>query len=269
MHFPPEQRLDVAGAPRLRLHRLHVVLDAGEALEIGLDIRAGLAARDAELRREPHGRDAVDDAEIDGLGPAADGGVHALDRHAEHLARRHGVNVEAVGEGLCEGRRVGHVGKHAKLDLAVVRRDQLLALLGHEGLADRAAFRRAHRDVLKVRLLAGEPSRRGGGKHVGRVHAARLGMDIGGERVRVGALELGEQAPVEHSARQVMAFRGKLFERGRVRTPGAGLGAAPPGEAHLVEQDLAELLRGADIELLAGKRPDLVLEPRDGLGEGA
>src|SRR4029078_6980608 len=50
--------------------------------------------------------------------------------------------------------------------------------------------------------------------------------------------------------------------------PGASLGAPPAGKAHLVEEDLAELLRRADVEVLAGKLPDLVLEPGDGLGEG-
>ena len=36
--------------------------------------------------------------------------------------RGHGVNVEPVGEGLAQRRRVGHVRQHAKLDLAVIRR---------------------------------------------------------------------------------------------------------------------------------------------------
>ena len=31
----------------------------------------------------------------------------------EHFARRHGVNVEALGEGLAQLRNVGHVGEHA------------------------------------------------------------------------------------------------------------------------------------------------------------
>ena len=179
------------------------------------------------------------------------------------------MDVEPVGEGLAQRRRVGHVGEHAKLDLAVVGGDQPLALVGHEGLADGAAFAGAHRDVLQIRLERGEPPRGGGGERVGGVHAAGLRMDVGGERVGIGALELGEQAPVENLARQLVALGGKLLQRGGVRAPGAGLGAPAAGEAHLVEQDLAELLRRADVEILAGKLPDLVLEPRQALREAA
>ena len=193
-----------------------------------------------------------------------DGRVHAFDRHAEHLGCGHGVDVEPVGEGLAQRRRVGHMGEHAKLDLAVVRRDQPLALVGYEGLANGAALARPHRDVLQIRLERGEPARGGGGERVGGVHAARLGVDIGGQCVGIGALELCEQAPIEDFARQLVALGGKLLERARIRAPGAGLGAPPSGQAHLVEQDLAELLRRADIEVLAGKLPDLVFEPRDG-----
>src|SRR5262245_52146437 len=59
----------------------------------------------------------------------------------------------------------------------------------------------------------------------------------------------------------------QLLERSSVGAPGAGFGAAAARQAHLVEQDFAELLGRADIEILAGKLPDLVFEPRDGLGE--
>ena len=45
MDFPPEQRRHVAGAARLRLHLFHIVFDAGEALEIGVDVVGGLATR--------------------------------------------------------------------------------------------------------------------------------------------------------------------------------------------------------------------------------
>ena len=72
-----------------------------------------LAARDAELCCEPDRGDAVDDAEIDRLGAAPYRRVHVFDRHAEHLARCHGMDVEPVGESLAQRRRVGHMGEHA------------------------------------------------------------------------------------------------------------------------------------------------------------
>ena len=42
----------------------------------------------------------------------------SFDRHAEHLRRRHGVDVEAFGERLLQLRDVGDVREHAQLDLA-------------------------------------------------------------------------------------------------------------------------------------------------------
>src|SRR5262249_15725644 len=80
----------------------------------------------------------------------------------------------------------------------------------------------------------------------------RLGMEGWGRGVGMGVLEFGEQPPVENLARQLMALRGKLLERASIGAPGAGLGAPPARQAHFVEQDLAELLRRADIEVLAG-----------------
>ena len=100
----PEQREHIAVLLGERLGLFHVVADAGEALEIFLDVGAGLLALDAELVGEPERRDAVDDAEVDRLGAAADLARHALHRHAEHFRRRHGVNVEAVAERLAQRR---------------------------------------------------------------------------------------------------------------------------------------------------------------------
>ena len=51
------------------------------------------------------------------------------------------MDVETVGEGLAQRRRVRHMRENAKLDLAVIGGDQLLALLRDEGLADGAALR--------------------------------------------------------------------------------------------------------------------------------
>ena len=126
VHAPAEHGLDVAVIVGEFLGRFHVVADAGEALEVGLDVLARLLARNAELVGQPERRDAVDDAEVDRLGAPARLGRHVLDRHAEHFRRRHGVNVEAVGERLLELRNVGDVGEHAQLDLAVVGGDQLV-----------------------------------------------------------------------------------------------------------------------------------------------
>ena len=120
------------GAHRVA-HAVHVGADAGEALEVGLDVGPGLVLRDRELVGEAERRDAVDDAEVDRLGAPARLGRHALDRHAEHLRGGGGVDVEAVQEGALQLRDVADVGDEPQLDLAVVGADQHVAGLGDEG----------------------------------------------------------------------------------------------------------------------------------------
>uniref|UniRef100_A0A0N5A085 LigA n=1 Tax=Parastrongyloides trichosuri TaxID=131310 RepID=A0A0N5A085_PARTI len=117
---PPEDGGDEALLLHQRLGPVHIGADAGEALEIGLDVGSGLTLIDAQLGGQAEGADAVDDAEVDGLGPATRLAGHALDRHAEHFGRGGRVDVEAALEGALQLGNVADVGQQAQLDLAVV-----------------------------------------------------------------------------------------------------------------------------------------------------
>ena len=190
MHAPAEDRLDIAALAGQPLRLVDIVADTRETPEIGADILARFLAADAELGRQAEGRDAIDDAEIDRLGAAADQRVHALDGQAEHLARGHGVDVEAFGEGVAQLRDVGDVGKHPELDLAVIGRHQAGARRRHEGGADAPPFLRAHRNVLQIGLDRGKAAGRGRGQCVAGMDAARGGVDMVGQRVGIGRLSL-------------------------------------------------------------------------------
>ena len=96
---------------------VHVGADAREALEIFFDISAGFIAPDAELIGETECGDAVDDAEIDRLGAAADVARHVFHRHAEHFRRGQRMNVGAVPESLPQSRHVGDFREQPQLDL--------------------------------------------------------------------------------------------------------------------------------------------------------
>jgi hypothetical protein len=74
-------------------HAVHVGLDAGELDEILLDEGLGLVLGNAEVAGEAEARDAVDDAEVDRLGAAAQLGRHLVQGHAEHLGGGDGVDV--------------------------------------------------------------------------------------------------------------------------------------------------------------------------------
>jgi hypothetical protein len=86
------------------------------------------------------------------------------------------VQVLAGREGLLEPGVVGQVGHDPHLDLAVVGGHQALeARPGDEALADLAALLGADRDVLQVRVVAGQPPGRGDHLLEGRVDAAVVG----------------------------------------------------------------------------------------------
>ena len=164
---------------------------------------------------------------------------------------------------------VGDVREHAQLDLAVVGRDQLRALLGDEGGADLAAFLGADRDVLQVGLGRGEAARRGGAERVAGVDAPRVGVDVGRQRVGVGRAQLGELAPLEHRVDQLARVVGQLLVGGEIveqagaRLPLAGLGALAARQ--LAAGRTATRRAGAGeprLNLWPTSAVDLLLEPR-------
>ena len=186
---------------------------------------------------------------------------------AEHLAGGDRVDVLAIEEGLAQGFHLRDVGGQAQLDLAVIDRQQAVAVLGHEGAADLASLLGADRDVLQIGIGGGQASGRGHGLAERGVHAPGLGVDLLLQRVGVGALELGEMAPVEHPGRQVVALGGQAIEDIGAGRVGAALGALAAGQAELVEQNLAELLGRGDVERAPGETVYLGLEGGDSAGE--
>ena len=173
------------------------------------------------------------------------------------------MDVLAGGEDLAQDVLAGDVGEHPQLDLVVVAGQQPVARLGDEAGAHRAPDLGADRDVLQVRVRAREPPGRRGHLVERGVDAAVV-LDQGRKRVEVGVLELGQLAPaLDLGDDRVLVA--KLAEHPRVgREP--GLAAALLGQPELVEEDGAELLRGADRELAPGVVVDLALELVDLLG---
>ena len=94
-----------------------------------------------------------------------------------------------------------------------------------------------------------------------------------GQRVGIGRAQLGELPPLQHDVDQLARVLGQVLARGQIveqvgaRLPLAGLGLAAAGQLQAVEQELAELLGRAQVELVPGKLVDLLLEPGDALGE--
>ena len=131
---------------------VHVFADAWETFEVGVDEGLRLGPGDAQVACKTKARDAVNHAEIDGLGAAAHHRVHAFNRYTEHLAGGHCVDVDTFAEGLFQCRNVGDMGENPELDLAVVEADQPHTGAGYERFADPTTFVGTDRDVLQVRV---------------------------------------------------------------------------------------------------------------------
>ena len=206
---------------------------------------------------EPEGREAVDDAEVDGLGAAAVLGVDFAGGHAEDLRGGEGVDVVAAAVGLDQQRVGGEVGEQAQLDLRVVGGEQQVAGLGDEGGANLAAQLGADGDVLQVGIDGREASGGRAGHVEGGVQAAGARVEQRGQRVDVSRFELGELAVLEHQARDVV-LGGEAFEH--IDGGGDGLALAVLhglGQVELVEEHVAELLGRVDVELGAALLPDV------------
>ena len=67
-------------------------------------------------------------------------------------------------------------------------------------------------------------------------------MDEIWQRVCIGAFELRQTAPVEHTAGQFHTLGCKGLQRVAVGGPCTGFGFASAFQAHLVEKDFAKLL---------------------------
>ncbi len=92
-----------------------------------------------------------------------------------------------------------------------------------------------------------------------------LGVDQVRQRVEVGVLQLGQLAPGLDllDDRVLVADLGEDAGVGRE----AGFAAPLAGQAELLEEDAADLLRRADRELLLGQLEDLLLQRLDPLAE--
>src|SRR5215475_12941502 len=99
--------------------------------------------------------------------------------------------------------------------------------------------------------------------------AAGRRVDLLHQRVRIGALQLRQLAPLEHARRQVVTLRRQLLEHVGAGGVGAGLALLAGAQSHLVEQHVAQLLGRADVEGMAGEFVDLLLELGEALGEVA
>ena len=158
------------------------------------------------------------------------------------------------------------MGHDAQLDLAVVGAGDQAAGGSHKGLAHAPALGGAHRDVLQVGLVAGQPPRDRHSLRIVGVYPAGARVRQLGQFVGVGALELGQAPMLQDLGRQRIVF-GQLFQHFFVGAGCAGGGFLDHRQAELSEENLANLLRAAQVEGLACQGVGFALELQDALAQ--
>ncbi len=197
----PEHSLHVAPFPRPLPGLVHELLHTGITGEVEIHVLLGLSAGDAQLSTETEGRHAVDETEVDGFRTATLLVAHLIQGNPENLRRRGPMNVLSGLECLPQALVAGEVRHDPQLDLRVVGRQQTPAPGRDECLPNAPALGCAHGNILQIRLRGREPARGGDGLVIARVHPAGLRIDAGGERVRVGGLELAHASVLEDELR--------------------------------------------------------------------
>ena len=261
--LPAEQRLGIAERPSLLDRLVDVDADAGEALIIAADHVLRLVCADLQPPRQAPARNAVEDGEVDRLGASA---RVAIDL-AEQLLGRGGVNVLAIGEGVAQRRHIGHMRRQPQLDLAIVGRQDDIAGLGDEGVADLPPDFGADRDILQIGIGGGQAAGLRPGQRIAGMDPAAILVDLRLQRVGIGGFELRQLPPFQHLGGDRRALRLELFKDRDVGRIGAGLALLAALVTHLVEQDPAQLLGRSDREGLPRNLVDFRLQRRDAGGE--
>ncbi len=155
-----------------------------------------------------------------------------------------------------------------QFDLRIIGRDEDVIGRRDEGLANAAALRGAHRDVLQVGIVRREPP--GDGRSLGErgVHAARARIDHLRQLVRVRRLELRHRTMFEQDLGQWIVGR-QLLQHFLVGGRLSGRGLLDHRQVHPLEQDFSQLLRRSEVERLPRELVRLLLQRHHPLAQFA
>ena len=139
----------------------------------------------------------------------------------------------------------GHMGKHAQLNLGIVRVHKDAAFPRYEHLPNASAQLHAHGDILQIGLCGADAS--GGGNRLVEAGVNPLiRPDIDRQSVGIGGFQLG-QLPVLQDVLDNGRLPGKLFQH-ICRRGITCLGLLAPGKLHGIKEHLSQLLRRIDVE---------------------
>ena len=161
------------------------------------------------------------------------------------------MNINAIRERLFELSYIGHVGKHTQLDLAVIRRHQLIALVCDKGSPNLTTIIGANRNVLKIRVRRGKTPGRCRRHSIRSVDPFGVRIDKFRQGIGIGRLQFGELSPVNDPARQVMPLGCQALKHLSAGCVLARFGFLAARQAQLAKQDFTQLFGRTHIKFLA------------------
>ncbi|MBG9885546.1 hypothetical protein ABE10_02875, partial [Bacillus toyonensis] len=261
-----EDRLGVTHLLRGDDGRPQVVADGAEPGKVLEHELLGLGLLDPQLLRQTESAQPVHEPvghRLD-LGAHQGGDVVRLD--TEDSGADETVQVFAGVEGLDQAFVAGQVRHDTHLDLRVVRgKERFIALAYLERRTDAPRLLRANRDVLQIRIGAGEPAGLTAGLDVGRVDAMVF-SDRGVQRLddltQLRGLAMLEEQPQER-------MRVRLLQVGEHGGIGgvARLGLARLRQLEILEQDLLQLFGGTEVHLAPDDAERLLRDAVGAFGE--
>ena len=225
---PAEQRLGEPLDGRLSHLPIEVVVYLREAREVGVDELLRLVGRDVHPR-----------GETEGVHPVGEPVVHdlrAVRSAGSILASGNPKILAAVAVWMsCAGRRTPSAAprrpRGARGSAARSASSRRRVAAGLRAGDERPRIWRAelgpHRDVLQVRVERRQPAGRRHGLVERRVDAARRGVDLPGQRLEIGRVQLVELAPRRAAHRRSGAGRGASRARSHPSKAALSASACP------------------------------------------
>ena len=246
---------------------VHVAPHPGKALEITVDVVARGGVVDTQGFGQTKGAHAINQAEVDHLGIAALLTADLIRPQAKHLSRRGAVHIQPLMKGTQQGLVFAQMRHDAQLNLAVVGARNAPAFGCHEGLSHPSSLGGADRDILQIRVVAGQATRHRDGLSVMRVHASGAGMRHPRQFVGVGAFEFGESPVLQDLGGQGVVLR-QFFQHFFVRARCSSRCFFYHRQAELLEENFSNLLGRTQVERFAGNLLGFLLEFQDALPQG-
>ena len=169
------------------------------------------------------------------------------------------MDVGAAAKGFDQTRISGEMGDAPQLDLVVVGDEKDVARARDERLAELTALITAHRDVVKIRLIAAQPARACHGLVEGGVNAT-IGCDLAHQPYAVGAAQLLHLAVLHQGVDELRPFVAQPQQRRRVGRV-ARLGLLLRGQLLLGVEQLTELHGRVEVEGASDDALQLGREP--------